>query len=246
MSQHQYRLIETEEEYNGAKLYQIEALEDMIFTFSCFPKQVIIKKGDKGGYIEHPEVCRGNRVWVNEGSIVTGYCALFNDTFIEGGCIIDGHVTIEDSYIFNSEIFNVSRIAKSFICYLRMSTQGEADIYKSCIMCAEIFGKNNFISNYLGSYLFIIKDTRIKDSSQYSCVVQMPFISKEDKKHEKLSLAVVFDDDWNEVYVHILNKRLVISMSEFFTKFLPKYKNKRKNKKFFYQLLFNMIEEGEF
>lgn len=97
-----YCLIESNQEYHGQKLYQIQALRD----FTAIDG-IEIKQGDLGGFVsgEHNLSHQGN-CWIANQAKVLGRAFVSENAFVKGVCVLCDQV----------QVFGNAQVIRGYIC----------------------------------------------------------------------------------------------------------------------------------
>lgn len=151
-----YKLTEETIEFNGVKLYRIEALKN----FGC------VKKGDKGGFVQSENnLSQLGNCWIFDDSKAIGNSLVYKNALLSGNSIIcDNAVASGFSWIYSHSIV----CEKAFIT-------NNARIYINSVVCgnsvvagdAEVvcFSRVEGLSEVTGNAE--IRDALIKKSSDY-------------------------------------------------------------------------------
>ena len=137
-----YKLTDETIEFNGVKLYRIEALKD----FS------LVKKGDKGGFVQsernlsHDGDCwifvdskvleessvSGNATYVYGNSVIMGYARILGDSLVKDSTINGFSKVWGQSLIENSRISGDSRICgNAEICDALIESSSDYIVFKN-------------------------------------------------------------------------------------------------------------------
>ncbi|MEG9498423.1 hypothetical protein [Mannheimia indoligenes] len=108
-----YCLIESNQEYHGQKLYQIQALRD----FTAI-EGIEIKQGDLGGFVsgEHNLSHQGN-CWIANQAKVLGQAFVSENAFVRGFCVLCDQV----------QVFGNAQVIRGYIC-------GKVQIYDNAFV----------------------------------------------------------------------------------------------------------------
>ena len=115
-----YRLTDETIEFNGVKLYRIEALKDF----------GDVKKGDKGGFV-HSEsnLSQLGNCWIFDDSKAIGNSLVYQNAVLSGNSIIcDNAIATGFSWIFS----------RSIVCE-KASITNNARIYRNSVVCGNSF-----------------------------------------------------------------------------------------------------------
>lgn len=151
-----YRLTDETTEFNGVKLYRIEALKD----FGC------VHKGDKGGFVQSEKnLSQLDKCWIFNDSKAIGNSLVYKNAVLSGNSIIcDNAVAAGFSWICDHSI----------VCEKALITNN-ARIYRNSVVCGNSyvagdakvtdFSRVEGLSEVTGNAE--IRDALIKKSSDY-------------------------------------------------------------------------------
>ena len=129
-----YKLIDEIIDFEGRKLYRIEALKD----FSN------VKKGDRGGFVESEDnLSQDGDCWIHDdarvhsnakicdNAIIYGYAKVCDNAIIYGDARVFGNVQVCD----NARVFDNAKILGNTIVYNKAKIFGNARIFDNAVVC---------------------------------------------------------------------------------------------------------------
>ena len=129
-----YKLIDEIIDFEGRKLYRIEALKD----FSN------VKKGDRGGFVESEDnLSQDGDCWIHDdarvhsnakicdNAIIYGYAKVCDNAIIYGDARVFGNVQVCD----NARVFDNAKILGNTIVYNKAKIFGNASIFDNAVVC---------------------------------------------------------------------------------------------------------------
>ena len=129
-----YKLIDEIIDFEGRKLYRIEALKD----FSN------VKKGDRGGFVESEDnLLQDGDCWIHDdarvhsnakicdNAIIYGYAKVCDNAIIYGDARVFGNVQVCD----NARVFDNAKILGNTIVYNKAKIFGNARIFDNAVVC---------------------------------------------------------------------------------------------------------------
>ena len=129
-----YKLIDEIIDFEGRKLYRIEALKD----FSN------VKKGDRGGFVESEDnLSQYNNCWVYDDAMVCIDAKVYDDAIIYGYAkVCDNAIIYGDARVFgnvqvcdNARVFDNAKILGNTIVYNKAKIFGNARIFDNAVVC---------------------------------------------------------------------------------------------------------------
>ena len=129
-----YKLTDEIIDFEGRKLYRIEALKD----FSN------VKKGDRGGFVESEDnLSQDGDCWIHDdarvhsnakicdNAIIYGYAKVCDNAIIYGDARVFGNVQVCD----NARVFDNAKILGNTIVYNKAKIFGNARIFDNAVVC---------------------------------------------------------------------------------------------------------------
>ncbi|WP_077064992.1 hypothetical protein [Mannheimia massilioguelmaensis] len=160
-----YRLIESDKEYRGQKLYQIQALRD--FTTS---NDTEVKAGDLGGFLsgEHNLSHEGN-CWVANSAEVRDKACVSENGYV-GGCsyLNDAVQVFGNACITRGDFYGEVKIYDNATVYVKGTVCDEVEIFGNAEVggkCTNISGAVKIFENAVIGGVFI-GDIKICDNVQ--------------------------------------------------------------------------------
>ena len=125
-----YRLTDETIEFNGVKLYRIEALRDF----------GDVKKGDKGGFVQSEKnLSQFGNCWIYGDAKVFNYAYVSCDAICECSSLIYGHARVAD----NARIFHNSKV-HGYSCILENAyISNYSNVYGTACIRGNAFIRNN-------------------------------------------------------------------------------------------------------
>ena len=146
-----YKLTEESIIYFGRTLYRIEALKDF----------GIVKKGDKGGYIEKENnLSQEGDCWISGNAKVFDNAVVCNNAKVSGYAIVCGNTKVyRDAYVYGNAL-----VCDNAVVY------DKAEVCGNVAVCdkVRVFGNAQVCSNAkVCGNAQVCGDTKIKDNSDY-------------------------------------------------------------------------------
>ena len=151
MANKKYKLTKEVKEYNGVKLYRIEALVDF-----CN-----VRKGDKGGFIEKEENLDNNtsgNAWVYEDASVYGNARVYENAEVYGNArVYENAKVYEDAWVFgNARVYGNAMVYGGAMVYEDAKVYGDTKVYED----AWVYGNAKVYGDVYGN---TIKPNKTKE-----------------------------------------------------------------------------------
>ena len=152
-----YKLTEETIVYFGRALYRIEALKDFN----------IVKKGDKGGYIENENnLSQEGNCWIYGNTKVFDSAVVYDNALVFGNAIVYGDAIVCDNakIYANAQVFGNAEVCGNAIVSDNARVYGGAEVFGH----AQVYGNAEVFDNALVySYAQVCGDAKIKNNSDY-------------------------------------------------------------------------------
>ena len=164
-----YKLTEESINYFGKTLYRIEALKDFD----------IVKKGDKGGYVESEEnLSQEEDCWISDNAKVFDSAVVSGNAKVYGNAKVCGNTKVfGDAYVYgnalvynNAVIYGKAEVFSDAVVYDKVRVFDDAFVYDNAEVFghAKVYGNAKVFDNALVySYAKVCGDAEIKDNSDY-------------------------------------------------------------------------------
>ena len=126
-----YRLTDETIEFNGVKLYRIEALKDF----------GDVKKGDKGGFLQSEEnLSQLGNCWIFDNAIVYGKAEVFGDAMIYCSAKVYYYAKVFDNakVYDNANVFGDAKVFGNTKFFGDAMIYGKAEVYDNAKVCGNV------------------------------------------------------------------------------------------------------------